>query len=776
LVDTRLKCCRHSIVTHLTFPYISKKNKNSNVTVMAKSNNNPNPSKKRPRPDNWQKLLEDYFEAFEKSRNESQLTQKMLAEPVNQREGDFSDVFGFMRKTTDKAPTPPQKVKVFHAIDDHWKIDKNGFLVKKVSSGPKSVKQAKKTAFEPATQDGPVIAHKSFPGAEVSVAVSEDGSTIRIINTYLSTAMFNAELTKESENSIRKWLHQGKKIQLLLLIPDGKGMRLRTKTDLGFDGDGITLADTIMMRLKRLLSIQTQSPEQMQVRLMDELPGMSAIILEKKLFFGLYYSFGHSENASYFEINDPKHQSYQDIAQHFKILWDDNERSSPLTQELIDKADNALTVLRSVDIIHNSRWRLFMHDLGTMVHNISKAPFESPVGVIAEWDLEIRKPEKDIYLQAILTIPGMENPMKASVVTERIHNQDYAHIRFSDFKNISIHITFHCREDKENSLIGYVQINSGTDSCSAYIIMKKYEAGEENNITLNEYYGRLLTFRDGSYNSLERVRNDKAKLDIRLWAGTYKIYSYGSESGSSKYIKVNWLRIDERGVATYKNQYFGKTNGRKLEGRATHISPNVHIVFTFFPQVENQRRSYLIMTVGNRKPEPGRFYSGVHLGVTWDDEVPVGKRFILEYCPRHTDTPFENLIVEKITMHSQRYKSMNAELRKMLSGRIKNMLGFLRKAGRIFEYSQIVKEWEASIDLSEVFYDSAVQHAKRSNYAKSAQVLLRAVNHGFDDLARFEKEVEKDYPGALDQIVREDDYQKAVKILSSTGESFDPRI
>jgi len=758
---------------------------------MAKRNNNSNPSKKRPRPDNWQKLLEDYFKAFENSRKELGLTQLDLADTANHRRvGDFSDVFRYMRTATDKAPTPPQKISIFHAIDDYWEIDKNGFLVKKGASAQKSGEKTKKATPDVPTRDSSIIAHKNLSKIDIGAAVREGGATVCIINTYLSTAMFNAELTKEDENSIKNWLHQGKKIQLLLLIPDGRGMRLRTKADLGIDGT--TLAEMIMMRLKELLKIQTKSPEQMQVRLMDELPGMSAIILEKRLFFGLHYSFGHSENSSYFEISDPEHQGYKDIVQHFERLWNDDERSAPLSQELIDKVENALMVLRNVSSIHNSHWRLFMHDLGTMVHNQSKAPFGSPVGNIAEWNLEIRKPKQGIYLNATLTIPGMEKPFNANVVTERIHNEDYAHVRFSDFKNISIHITFHCREDKQNSLIGYALINTGKDSCSAYIIMKKYTPGKEDKIELNEYYRRLLKFRDGSYKSLERVRNDKEKLDIGLWAGTYKIYSYGGELGKNKCIKLNWLRIDECGIATYKNQHFDEPKGRKLEGRATHITPNVHVVFTFYPQVENQRRSYLIMTVGNNKPESGRYYSGVHLGVTWENEIPVGKRFILEYFPEYEKTAFEDLKVEKIVLHSQAYKDMKPEIRKLLSGRVKNMLGFLREGGRIFEYGQIAKEWEASIELSEVFYDSAVQHAKhsavqhakhsaiqhtkRSNYSKSAKMLLRAVNHGFDDLARFDREVERDYPGTLEQIKKEEDYHKVLKILGLTGDSFDPGI
>jgi hypothetical protein len=484
------------------------------------------------------------------------------------------------------------------------------------------------------------------------------------------------------------------------------------------------------------------------------------------LCYGLYLSFDHTENNSYIEITDKKHYTYIDISKHFDTIWNDDDRAMVLSTDLIEKFESSLYFVKNeLPYFSNSKWKIHLHDLDNMVKSNAPAPFNSIIGEIHTWDLQINKPKKGIYLEAKLSIPGKE--LKANVVTERIHDRDYAHIRFSDFKTISIHLSFHCRQDRiEDVLLGYVIIASGSDACSCYMVMKKEDVQNSQNTNTDDdihlYYNRLLSFRDSSYLSLERVKYEKEKLDINRWAGLYKVYSYGGKKGDQKCIKVNWLSIDRYGVARYTNEHL-----QNLEGRATHIPPNLHFVFTYYDEMqEKQRRSYLIISIGKTTPIINqRYYTGVHLGVSWDSHMPTGKRFILEYVgkeekltPAHTH--------RKINLHSPEYNELDTAVQRLLSGRVKNLLGFLRQKGNIFNLADLKTEWERSIPLGDVFYDSAVQHVKRGAYKDAVTMLFRAVNHGFNDMNKFENEINKDYPLVMEEIRKEKDYAKILAIFN----------
>ncbi|MEZ4920853.1 MAG: hypothetical protein R2792_17260 [Saprospiraceae bacterium] len=384
------------------------------------------------------------------------------------------------------------------------------------------------------------------------------------------------------------------------------------------------------------------------------------------------------------------------------------------------------------------------------------ASFEETIGKLTEWKLKITKPTREVFLQAELTLPEQNKTMRAKLITEKLHDRDYAHVRFSDWEELAIHISFHCRfESNDNPFLrGYFTISSGSDCCSGYLVLQDKSKPDTD---LPHYLNRLLIFRDSSYFSLKRIDSAMNSFEPFPFTGTYQTYAYGGEKGGDKMVKKNWLHIDEFGVARYRNQSY-----ENLYGRATLIDQKIHIVFTHFRENNKRSRRYMIINMAERQP----FSTAINLAVS--ELMPISKRLILEYMP---DVEFEKTQPSTCKIHSSEFKNMNPSLRNLLSGRLENIVGFLQLKGQIRDIQDIEKEWRQSINLGQVFFDSALWNAAQGNYSATAQLFRRAVQHGYDDLSHFEKQAQNISPEVLQQLQPTSDYQTAQNILKGPGTS-----
>jgi hypothetical protein len=683
-----------------------------------------------------------YFKAFECSNKrpkaQGRITQKEIAGSGNIREADVSDVFKFLREKNQKEPKPIQIHNVGQCLKDYWEIDGQGFLIRNTVAPP-AIKAGKPSA----ALNPSVKTYKDYRSAKIGEAVRDSGNMILIINTYLSNYIHNQEAGEGDPGTISNWLRQGKKIKILLLHPEQHAMQLRAKS---LDTKGSDLANRLMNGLTDLLEYKKRFPEQLEVRLMDEIPGVSAVILENKVFYGLHLSFGHTETIPHIEVpvgTDCK--TYDNILRHFNTIWNIPDRAKPLDEDLLKNAKKALHGVCNLQDALIGTWDVYLHDLSDVLKGNGAAPFDSVIGPIIHWSLQITEPEKGVFLQSKLTL-SEEKTFEARLLIGHLDGEDYAHIRYTNFQNLTIHFSIRCRPDRNGEpLLGYFLLNTGSDSCSGYVVLIKNKEISSDLSELPIYFRRLLTFRDGSYFSLARVQATRDKFKGGLdFAGTYRVYSYGGKKGGPKGIKINWLHIDDAGIARYKNQRF--TKGDELIGRATYIQPNLHIMSTYFRKGVAERRGYLIAKVANNYPQKGRFYGAVHLGVSFEsDQIPNGKRFILEYVTE--------------------YKKLPAPIRGLLSGRVKNLNGFLRSNGLIGDMVDLEKEWEESIKLGLVFYDSAVQHVRRGEYDDAMDMLSRAVYHGLDNLINFEEEIKEFDAKGLEIIQNMKDYNKIRNIL-----------
>jgi hypothetical protein len=717
--------------------------------------------------------LRKWYDAFKLTNEKSgkKITRKDLnaTSVIRDRVQDYTSVFKYLDGDHDK-PIISETRNVLETFERRWIITEEGFLRKKAD-----------TSEPNPSGDNGIRFYQNYRTAKIGEAVLAAGAAepIRIINTYLPNYMTNAQADRNDPDLLRNWLIKGKKVKVLILNPSKHAMRLRAKS---LDISGQQLASNLIGDLDQLLRMQEQYKDLLEVKLMDEIPGVSAVILPNKVYYGLHLAHGHTEAMPYTEMPDGTAcETYQNIVLHFDTIWESQHRSEILANDSFQKVERALHGVRiTLDYLtnHDGYWDLYLHDVSAVIGSINTAPFKEVVNRILRWELQITPPENGIYLKGHLSVLGTEATFDpVNVVTERIIDRDYVYLRFSDFYGLSIHLTFHCRiENIEEPLIGYYTIMSGSDSCSGYLILYKRvrkESLPRSVENLAPYYRRLLSLRDGSYLSLERVRHTRRLFKEKMYfAGTYKVYSYGGIRGGRKGIKVNWLHIDDAGIARYRNQRFVK--GDELVGRATYIEPNLHIMSTYFKDGFPERRGYLIAKVAKNFPQKGRFYGAVNLGVSFEsDQIPNGKRFILEYVE---GVDFDDVEPGFIPIHSKEYKQLPAPIRGLLSGRIKNLNGFLRNSGLITDMKDLESEWEKSIQLGLVFLDSAIEHYRRQDYRGSIVMLERAVNHGFDNLPHFEQIVESIDKAGIQMIRQDKIYKEIQSILSQDPESFDPNI
>jgi hypothetical protein len=81
--------------------------------------------------------------------------------------------------------------------------------------------------------------------------------------------------------------------------------------------------------------IESTDCDLIEVKLMDELPRVSAIILPDRVFFGHHLAMGITEQYGCFEALAEEGKSFRD---HFETLWNpNNNRSEDLNSGLLEQ-------------------------------------------------------------------------------------------------------------------------------------------------------------------------------------------------------------------------------------------------------------------------------------------------------------------------------------------------------------------------------------------------------------------------------------------------------
>lgn len=274
-----------------------------------------------------------------------------------------------------------------------------------------------------------------------------------------------------------------------------------------------------------------------------------------------------------------------------------------------------------------------------------------------------------------------------------------------------------------------------------------------------DYYSNIL--------SIEKYLNF-------IWMGVYKVFSYGLRGDdSTRCISVSVLLIDSfRGV--------------KLKSKTGNSSPEIAWGYAyneddhFIIHLKNQRNGRwgcFVVDTDNMRPEINKssnksattVYSGVFAGFTRRNKRAVANRILLEYVSAEPKD-FDEYSPKKIDLYSSEYNDISSPIKDALTGMYGNMIGFLR-SGVITKLSHLESENKEAINFAFLFYDSACHRALLKDPDESLRMIERAVNHGFNDLLRFEEQLEKWIteglliPEEVDSIIRAPTYLKIKKFL-----------
>ncbi len=657
---------------------------------------------------------------------------------------------------------------VYQFLRKHWKVTKDGWFEK--INGKEGI------SLSPSVE-----VHPSYSKDRVNQSIASSKGEVKIIDTYASF-LIDFQNQKEEEELIRGWLADDeRKIKLLVLDPAEKAFEIRLKSI--HSGRAFEIRKSILNGLKSLFKICETSNNRFEIHIMDEIPAMHGIILPSRIFFGLHYSFGLSQNATFFEMQGGDNKMREDFNHHFNTLWENRDRSRALDKDLLEQISKKVDQANQEFPLLKGKWEVLFHDRwdgggatseeGTIEQkNVrSESPKGSVLGKISCAILEvIDRGEKGGPIRAKLVFfdaqLGKEREFESDIRFERLEQSEFAYFQFSDFQKLSIRLIVRYKSDKDKTYLGHWTLMNDNDLNSGPAVLKKMDHNSniaaKYALSVDEiedlYVIRGLVFRESSSFSLEQFRAEFNKQeDLSRFAGVYKMYSYGRHK-QRKGIQLNILEIKEYGYVEYKSKRREAPDIKteEFEAKGVALVKNQNLYITLTHDKYEHRTGYFILNIGDRQATAGSVYAGMFLGISWDDQKPVARKIVIV----KTDKAYTEEEASFCGLESSEYKNLHKGIQKALSGRVTNLVGFLRAP--IFSLEDLFNEWNKSEKQdSEILFEIACEKALQSKKSECLSLLNRAIEHGFSDLKRFELMIEK---STIRQEVLADTEYQAVKI------------
>jgi hypothetical protein len=687
-------------------------------------------------------LLEQYVLPFREQREASRhlrKTQKDLAEAGNGiSEAKLSRVFRNIGTDNEIKVPAPYYGDVYRHMQANWRVLDGVFA--QISSPRQS-----NAIFE-------VKPHPAYPKEAIDEARKAPNAKVRILDTYALL-----EQQRIEGISIQDWLSDdGRTLQILVLNPAGRGFKMREKS--GVWEKAPTFRARVLDGLRNLLTAIEGSDGRLEVRLMDELPAAHAVIFDERLFYGLHFSFSLSQDASFFEVNGKENHVFRDFDAHFDTIWKDTKRSRALDSGLLTDLERKTRQANYALEYLVGSWEVFFHDPRNRDEEEGQADL-STVGHITRGILEVAELSSSNEEAAFLTLPGIAR-MNSALRMDHLEDCDFAQFRFTDHHTFAVHLSLRCNYSKGKPLYGHFTMMSPEGLFAGPLMLYKNE-GEvsahiytEHALSLRNISPEVLhrlAFREEASFRLDNFSKDNESLDLMQFAGVYHIYAHGRAEGDGlNGILINVLEIHRFGYVRFRSR-----GDYVAYGRAVVRNNNLYITLTHGKKP--YRVGFFILHTKDMPVAENRLYTGIFLGISLRVELPIGKRVVFQYEPNGS---FESLQprFHKRT-EAEGYSKIPLEIRQILSGRIKNFIGFVRRRGDVFNLADLKKEWALSIHPDEIFYEAACFKAF-SNAGKDEviKMLRRAVQHGFAEFERFEREIEK--TAVAPTIFKDEDYKR----------------
>lgn len=616
-----------------------------------------------------------------------------------------------------------------------------------------------------------VIARERFPQEVIFKALADCKGDIRIIDTYPS--FLRTDQDHPDEINFLNWTKQsGRKLKLLVLDPTGHGIDLRLNSAINkpllFEMTIDTFRRQLVSVFQELLEFSTEHPELLEVKLMNELPAIHGILMPNRVFFGFHFSHRLSHKASFVEIQGANCLS-TDLGQHFEKIWNESQSSFSLDQILFDK-------IKRVMEQKNHSWDSFVGNWEVYFQDKWQEDRSSPLSKISKADLEIDPPLNNAPMSARLYFWDAQldrlQKFDGNVRFERLTDSEFAFLVFSNHENVSIRLIVRCKLDANNdALLGHWALTNAYDLNTSAIVLKKNSdqgfPAPKFNIPFKDVPSEVLNalaFRNQYSFSLAEFANKykatKEGAGLEMYEGTYKMYAYvlgrNKDEKLKKGIQLNQIHISSFGFVRYKS--IKSTSF----GVASVKDDNLYLTLT--DDERDYRVGHFIFYTNDIKIEKDGVYTGIFLGISFRNRLPVARRVVLV----KSDETFEGASPSFIVANSEEYQLLHKGLKKALSGRIKNLIGFLRSSSGIFSLAELYREWEGGKIFEEnEFFEFACKYALEEDKEKAILLLDRAVEFGFFDIERFE---EKIVESKICQEILKDAQYKAIKERISNSE------
>lgn len=688
---------------------------------------------------------------------------------------DITRVFNSIDSTAPEAVAPGVYLKVYKCLNRHWTVlPGNCFIRKTDDKHDEELSQ-----LPPAKID----TYRTYPKSRIIKCLKDCRSDIKIIDTF-SSFLYDFREQEEKE-AILEWLAKSqKKLKMLVLDPGGLGLELRLKSN--FNIPSTTFRSNILSGLKSLLELVNFYPSRFEVRVMDELPAMHGILMGDSAFFGLHYSFTPSQNASFFEVHGSTNFVFSDFNRHFDEIWE--KRSQRLDTDLLATLDKKVKQANLTFDLLQGVWKLFFHDRWPRPGQ--KKDFL--LGNISCARLKIERPQANQYMVSEITYYDAQlkknQSLYSNVRFENLHDCDFARLWFTDYDQISIQITLRCMIRRDTPLMGHLTLMNNFDLYTSPVLLYRaesvIESSDDNHQLSEEKTANDINFRQPQYAipiekvspelvrsiaftkntsfSLETFReqflNYQLNNDLDNFSGVYRMYAYGrSRDKGGRGIQINIIEIMPSGFVKYK------TSGFEAHGIASVKENNLYI--TLQHKDFKHRTGYFIFHTINTPARKNDIYAGVFLGISYRMEVPMARRVILS----NTDEGFDYIHPDFALLNSPEYKALPKELRKNLTGRIENNIGFLNRMGDVFDLESLGLEWEHSVHFDDILFESACFRAmviNRDTVHNTLEILERAVHQGFSNLKEFEKNI---FQSELrDDIIKSVRYQRIKQLVEGS--------
>jgi len=573
--------------------------------------------------------------------------------------------------------------------------------------------------------------------------ISQAQEEIRIIDTFLDN-------WRKIRKDLKKAVEQGCKVSILLNEPDFQAI-VKRSFRISDIGGGIESLRKSINNIRA--EVETwENSNLVKIETHDSLPGFNLFAVDNDYFIGLFWHDREAIDGPFMKVTNQGFKKYVD--EHFEAMWE--YAVKPKSQRVIAIGKPLDTRLSP----YLGTWNLYCNKVEKNEESYNLRSMEH--GKVVE-NL-IRFEEKSGVVEAtFVSSDGRVFEGEAFICR---NNDSFLEVQLkSVVNNNNIQFYFHIGAGLYNNLIGiysHLYVNAPILGAGLSVIVR---SKENHSISIENWEPRpidkidemerkktlrYLTFPAGSrleaIQSFEQLKTYNRFNYPSLAEGVYKIYSYqGSEDNPfNRYITESLLYIDEFYQVFHKRCGLAYANDKKYaESRGKVESSKSDSLIISLKSLEHGRIGFFVINFVEERPKLGDYFTGVFSGVGLRNrKVAIGNRVVLRFLGKNKEL-FDNTEIDRYRINSERFFEIPKEVRRNLTGRTNNMVGFLHTKGASSSKA-LLNEADKGIDMKSVLFDSALQRALTDNVNQipnSVKAFERALLHGFEPFEAYENKL-----------------------------------